>query len=472
MATTQTSPRESAPQSCQPDREAPRPRRAATRANRPPTDDEILGLDSSVIPNPAATFADGGEGSAFARRDENEKQIPRTSSRAPENQGQSDGARDSARNDNDGELAGTAAEPENLRAAFDANPELRQAWRDAHSYRESFATPGEARAATALLADLDRLDALFFSRRPEDHAELARAVAALDPDAFSSLARAMSGLATEAQRHRDAKAGNSTTLSSRARADSWPDEGSAIASGDENQKQIPRTAPRAPETQGNIDTARASARNDTLPRFDSSVEGQGLSPAKEADAQRRTALPEAVAEPPAQRQQASPQKQSPSPAQIDFFHSANAAAVRNVLDAIESQVERLLPDGVSKSARNRVVGEIYRELDSTLQSNRQLAQQMRDAFRSGALDPNHQRAVVSLITGRARQALPGVAKRVLSEWTSTVVAANHDRRARQRAAESRVDIAGSGRAGNDGIRPMSPRDIDYARLSDSDILNL
>ena len=166
------------------------------------------------------------------------------------------------------------------------------------------------------------------------------------------------------------------------------------------------------------------------------------------------------------------QTQTPTPAQTEFFHATNAAAVESVLDAIESQVERLLPEGVSKTARNRVVGEIYRELDTTLRSNRQLAQQMRDAFRSGALDAEHQRAIVSLITGRARQALPGVAKRVLNEWTSTVVAANQDRRARQRAAERRVDIAGSGGAGNDGHRSMTPREIDYARMSDADILNL
>ena len=119
-----------------------------------------------------------------------------------------------------------------------------------------------------------------------------------------------------------------------------------------------------------------------------------------------------------------------------------------------------------------MVGEIYRELDTTLRSNRQLGQQMRDAFRSGALDAEHQRALVSLVTGRARQALPGVAKRVLSEWTSTVVAANQDRRTRQRAAEHRVDIAGSGGTGSDGQRSMTPREIDYSRMSDADILNL
>jgi hypothetical protein len=158
--------------------------------------------------------------------------------------------------------------------------------------------------------------------------------------------------------------------------------------------------------------------------------------------------------------------------QLAFLHAANAAAVESVVAAIEAQVERLLPEGVAKNARARVVGEIYRELDSSLRSNPQFAAQLRDAFRSGSLDDGHQRAIVSLLTGRARQALPGVAKRVLSEWTSTIVSAANERRTRQRTAERRIDIAGSSGAGNDGRRSMSPRDLDYARLSDADILNL
>jgi hypothetical protein len=85
----------------------------------------------------------------------------------------------------------TTPEPAHLRATFDANPELRAAWRDSSAYRESFATPDAAREATALLADVNHMDALFFSRRPEDHASLARAIANLDPAAFASLAEAM-----------------------------------------------------------------------------------------------------------------------------------------------------------------------------------------------------------------------------------------------------------------------------------------
>jgi len=415
-------------------RDASRPTRRL-RPYRAATDDEILGLDSTSDSRSAGVS-------------------PANAPTADDRNRQRGAGATSARTVDDATDAASAAptsaddmpEPENLRAAFDANPELRQAWQDAHSYRESFATPEEARAATALLADLDRMDALFFSRRPEDHAELARAVAALDPAAFASLAQAMSQFATEAQsRVADRATGRHSERSDRAdsvRSGTGTSGGAVEAHLPDGQeplfgaapqessaKRDPSTASRAFTGANDNQTARDSAQNDSA----------------------RSAL---------------------NTAQIQFLHSANAAAVRNVVDAIETQVERLLPEGVSRSARSRVVGEIYRELDSTLRANRQLSQQMRDAFKSGPLDADHERALVSLITSRARQALPGVAKRVMNEWSSTIVAANNDRRARQRAAETRVDIAGSGRGGNDGIRPLAPRDIDYARLSDSDILNM
>ncbi|HXJ16080.1 MAG TPA: hypothetical protein VNM68_02665, partial [Candidatus Polarisedimenticolia bacterium] len=139
------------------------------------TDDEILGLDSpgkSNTPDPqlAMEFDEAGTTDASPEAADAAAAAP--------------AAWD------------TNAEPENLRAVFDANPDLRRAWHESQAYRETFATPEEARAATVLLADLDRMDALFFSRRPEDHAELARAVAQLDPEACASLAQAMQEVAT------------------------------------------------------------------------------------------------------------------------------------------------------------------------------------------------------------------------------------------------------------------------------------
>ena len=343
------------------------------RPSRTATDDEILGLDPAAAHTTGSVGVRRGGPGADTRRDAAHPASTTPASESDDPWREDDPAHASAPapsspddRQRDAEAMQQSAEPESLRATLDANPELRRAWDDAQAYRESFASPDDARDATALLADLDRMDALFFSRRPEDHAELARAVASLDPAAFASLAQAMSGLAT----------------------------GSANAP----RKNFPVGAQHAAP---GADAWRDAAHSLTA-REDSSTAGVSPTPVPSTE----------------KRQQDGGATQ-PTPAQTEFFHATNAAAVEGVLDAIESQVERLLPEGVSKSARNRVVGEIYRELDTTLRSNRQLAQQMRDAFRSGALDADHQRALVSLVTGRARQALPGVAKRVLNEWTST-----------------------------------------------------
>ena len=298
------------------------------------------------------------------------------------------------------ELAGEAgekaeaADSEALNTILAANAELKSAWDDAKVYREAFASPEKAREAVALLGDLNRLDALFFSSRTSDHARLAESIAELDANAFASLAKSM---ANEAERRRENN-GNAT--------------GSNVA-------------PNGGQTvQGNDGSARKS-------------EESTLKSSQEA-----------------------------------FLQTTNAATVQAVVDAIETQVERLLPEGASKTTKNRVTGEIYRELDSALRDNKQLSQQLRKAYRSGSLDANHQRAIVTLVTGRARQALPSVAKKVMDEWTSTALAANRDRRDRQRTAEQRVDILGSGGVGREGRDGRSPRDLDYARLSDADILNL
>jgi hypothetical protein len=419
---------------------------APARMDPGATDDEILGLTTNVRRRDS-TSSHGPAGDESREADGQERNS------AAEHRGVSNGkeSSDSSRFEaqtaakaGDGTTGpgpeGVAAEaratadpggePAHLQAAFAANPELRAAWHEAKSYRETFATPEEARAATGMLADLNRMDALFFSHRPEDHAQLAHAVAELDPAAFASLARAMSQVAQSAGVTFPAI----TARSAAARGSAVPrpsGEGSPSLVGAQ------RVAP-AIDSRGSVTEPRTDA---SAPTTSSSAQ----------DSQHISGV---------------------TRAQEQFFHAANAAAVEGVVEAIETQVERLLPEGISKSARNRVVGEIYRELDSTLRANRSLTQQMRDAFRSGALDANHQKAVVSLITGRARQALPAVAKRVLNEWTTTIVSANQQRRERQRTAERRVDIGGAGGAGNEGRQSIGPRKINYARMSDADILNL
>jgi hypothetical protein len=310
-----------------------------------------------------------------------------------------------------------AEEPENYRAIFDANPGLREAWQNAQAYREIFPdieqaralqkifpTPADAERATAQLAELDRLDSMFFSNRPESLAELALPSTVLNPEAFVNLARVMAGMtnnATEAQRRREL-----TTDENR---------NPTIA----REKTVDVGAPHAAPDSGATTTPPTSAA-----------------------------------------------------ARNAFFEDTNAATVEGVVQAIESQVDRLLPEGIAPGARNRVIGEVYRELDTTLRGNRALARQVRQAFASGALDADQQRAIVGMIVGRSRQALPGIAKKVIEEWTSSVLAASSAPLARQRTAERRVDIAGAGPAASEARRPVSPSDLDYAKLSDAEILNL
>jgi hypothetical protein len=367
-----------------------------------PSDDEILGITSHVTRKPgrvpAAKSVAGNGG----------RELADVFAETPAEVGAQEsmvGLFDDASGEDAAER-GLAEDSDDLSQILDSKPELRSAWNEAKEYRAVFATPAEARAATKLLGDLNRMDALFFSKRPEDHAELARHVAQLDPAAFASLARAMTEMSDGATTRERVAAVNSAE----------------------------RVSPRTNGAQA--DAARNANAN-------ASTNAEATTTAGAA---------------------------SLTPAQSDFFQATNAQAVQGVMEAIEAQVERLLPEGISEAARNRVAGEIYREMDTTLQGNRALGQQMRDAFRSGALDDAHRKAIVSLVTSRAKQALPAVAKRVLNEWTNTIVSANQDRRARQRNAERRVEISGSG--GNDGRKAISSRDIDYRRMSDGDILNL
>jgi hypothetical protein len=342
---------------------------AASRASRP-SDDEILGLTPDVTAASSTGSAQPADAGA-------------ADSQAP------------------------PVDPEQFRAIFDANPSLRDAWRESQAFREIFPdlesareiqkffpTADDARAARTQIGDLAKLDALFFSNRPESHAELAAAVYRLNPAAFRSLARMMQSI-----------------------------------SAGEPSSTGPAGAPAA---------TRAAANSD------GSIASDAFS--------------------------AGPDTTIPA-AQQAFLHEANAAAVTGVIDAIHSQVDRLLPSGTADGAKRRIVGEIYREIDASLRANPAYVQQLRQAVRAGSSSPENRQAIAGMVMARARQALPAIAKRVINEWTSGVVAQSNARIDRQRSAERRVDIAG-GSPGGDGPRALMPRDLDYRRLSDADILNM
>lgn len=397
-----------------------------------PSEDEILGLVTSI----ARPMGDGSDPDAQFLADGAKSDVAATSAGAGADAAATKGA--SAQNEN--AKAPAAADSGELAQAIEAHPELRDAVEAAQQFRAVFPTPAAAQDAKA---QLDELDAMFFSGTPADHAALAARIHELSPEAFRGLASAMKAHAAKmAGRNPEANAPGGA-------ADTNVENGNSGASSIERADEIntpaqPHANVREPGTL--TDAFRTTATDQTQ---------APISVSAQTSDSRRTA-------------------------QLAFYHSTNAAVVQKIVGAIESQVNQLLPESISPGAKTRIVGEIYRDLDSTLRGNSQLGKQLRDAFAAAAKDganPGgdarvHQQAIVALMTGRARQALPAIAKRVINEWTHSVVAGNRERLARHESAAKRVDIAGGGASDGVNRKPMSPRDVDYKRLSDSDILNL
>lgn len=389
----------------------------ARRAQQQSSDDEILGLVTSVAQPVTNSSGEAREGTAAAATPLSQA---RTAASEQHNNAETDF-------DAQKTTAQAVISPE-LAQVLNAHPQLREAWDAAQEFRSVFGTPAAAQDAKD---QLDELDSMFFSQKPEAQAALAARIHDLSPSAFQALAQAMQVHASK--------------LSER-------DSGS--------------TQPTAPA----VDPADASASATASSPADAAPVGTAAAPSSQARAAGALAqMPSPAA---AAENAPTPTVDPKRAAQAAFFHSTNSAAVHQVLAAIETQVNRLLPAGVSGPTKTRIVGEIYRDLGSALGANRQLGHQLREVFRSGAGDAAHQQAIVSLVTGRARQALPAIARRVINEWTHGVVAANHEKLSRHEGAAKRVDISGTGSSDGVNRKPTSPRDVDYKRLSDADILNL
>lgn len=401
-----------------------------------PNEDEILGLVTSVA-RPVAASADP-DAQFFTDNTKN------GAATAP---GPEAIETESAPAKNQGAGAQAPATSHEVAQVFDSHPELRDAVEAAQQFRAVFPTPAAAQDAKA---QLDELDSMFFSGAPADHTALAARIHELSPDAFQGLASAMNA-------HAARVAAGNTSPSSPSTSQDLAEQGGGAPSGSSVVPQSKKQAGDGVESpSAHSSNAGQSA---ALPGARSVVNADR--PASAISSTMQTIDPRRAA-------------------QAVFFHSTNAAAVQKVVAAIESQVNQLLPESISSGAKTRIVGEIYRDLDYALRGNPQLGKQLREAFASAAGDAAnpaadtraHQQAIVTLVTGRARQALPAIAKRVINEWTHSVVSANRERLARHESAAKRVDIAGAGASDGVNRKPVSPREVDYKRLSDSDILNL
>ncbi len=178
-----------------------------------------------------------------------------------------------------------------------------------------------------------------------------------------------------------------------------------------------------------------------------------------------------------------------------FEKAANEDLDRDVGGTIARVLEQALPNlkgsldsgnvGAQHAAplQGRLHSAIRQDIEAVLKGDRQLAEQValiisgKRPGEAGTHTPRFDDAtraqVVRLIGERARQLVPGAAKRVLNDWTQTALAAHRARAQKTEAAAARPDVEGVGGApANVRTKSASAREVDYRKLSDAQILDL
>ena len=156
-----------------------------------------------------------------------------------------------------------------------------------------------------------------------------------------------------------------------------------------------------------------------------------------------------------------------------FERSTNDVVARDVRGSIGDTLARVMPEGVAEGAARRIGEDIFNEVHRALAADQNLSEQVAGVLRDRRFGGAEQQRVASLLAGRAKQLVPSVARRVIGEWTSTVLNTARSKAARQAAASSRVDIAApGGSADSMPLRQMSPREVNYASMTDEQILGI
>lgn len=272
--------------------------------------------------------------------------------------------------------------------------------------------------------------------------DAANDVAALDSAYFSADAGARSGLAARLYDSDPAAFSEMLSASARMLAERDP---AALA---ELARQLGVAEPAAPQ---------ASAR----------------SVAQAAQARGRS---EAPAPPRAANQQVANEPGNsaafPAEAYRAFESAANGDVEQRVREAIDRTLSTTLPEGIAEGARRRISEDVFREVHASLSADRDLGRQIADALRGWRFDSTARQQVVAALSGRARAVLPEVTRRVVAEWTSSVLASDRAKNARIDAAMARRDITGGRLPEPVPSSALRPRDIDYRRLSDEQILDM
>jgi len=425
------------------------------------TDEEILGIEpvGSVAPTHSAVILSEAKNlSSIDRTGEDATKRDSSGKDGPQNDSQGTFAKRIANAQMPEWLAALTGDPK-------TGPEAQQLWREHQEFRAAFSSSEEARAIKELLPggvkdvltlreatqSVDRIDAALFSgdarAQSEVVAELARANPAAFRSMFAEAAKVLAGMGTRGNEAGSREARNSDgsiangltagptlhTASGQALRENREGWGTQNQSHNQNQNQDGRPI-ESPVT----------LRTDS---------GQAIQLSQD--------------------QRASQSSHFDPAAYAAFERSTNDTVARDVRGSISDTLARVMPEGVAEGAARRIGEDIFNEVHRALAADQNLSEQVAGVLRDRRFGVAEQQRVASLLAGRAKQLVPSVARRVIGEWTSTVLNTARSKAARQAAAAARVDIAAPGGSLDSmPLRQMSSREVNYASMSDEEILGI
>ena len=345
-----------------------------------------------------------------------------------------------------GEARALWAEHQEFRAAFASPVEARAVADEARAIKELL--PGGIRDAVSLreaTASVERIDAALFSGDVRAQSEVVAEMARTNPAAFRSMfaeaARVLAGMGTSLPKVVGSGNGHTTGPTLRENREGWGTQTEHPNQNlNQNQNQI----------QNQIQDSRqdAGATNSV----------NHPSPQLRASASQAT-------------EHGSPQFDAA--AYAAFERSTNDVVARDVRGSISETLSRVMPEGVADGAAKRIGEDIFTEVHRALAADRALSEQVAGVLRDRRFGSAEQQRVAALVAGRAKQMVPSVARRVIGEWTGTVLNTARSKAARQATAASRVDIAAPGGSSDSlPLRAMSAREVNYASMSDEQILGM
>jgi len=359
--------------------------------------------------------------------------------------------------------------------------EAQALWSEHQEFRAAFASPVEARAVAhevRAIKDLlpggvhdavslreatqsvERIDAALFSGDVRAQSEVVAEMARTNPAAFRSMfaeaARVLAGMGMSLPNVAGSGNGHSTA----SRVNSGP----TLREGREGWGT--QTEDQNPNQNQNLDQSQIqNRRQDAGATNSANQESRFTDHDSQATNQQS---PVTIHESPAQEAA----RFDPA-AYAAFERATNDTVARDVRGSIGETLSRVMPEGVADGAARRIGEDIFTEVHRALAADRTLSEQVAGVLRDRRFGSAEQQRVAALVAGRAKQLVPSVARRVIGEWTGTVLDTARSKAARQAAAASRVDIAAPGGSSDSmPLRAMSAREVNYASMSDEQILGM